>query len=844
MVEMEQALMALQATVDVVRNLVENLGVTVAGHSEQLRQASEQVAQVSSAATNHTSQLQQASERVTQLENSVQHHAGWLKTLQEDTHEMQKHLFLLKEAKTSSGGGFAPSRSKDNLTNRKDAKDLKRYIGGDQDFTLWKAELELFLDMNDLAARAVLKWAEETKRDNITEGELGEWADSEQDLTKAEAFEAMEQLYFLLVFRTDGTPKDLVMNLSKAGKMRGALAWNHVNEAAVGLTANRMAHLTNRCTNPTRVKAVDDVPAALAAWERDMRELDRAPGYELNEQQKMLSVRALVPEAMAENLLNFAEQFDTYAKLRRFIDHQVALRRSGKGAKPSSVAPKSQPPRSDAMEMHLNSGEWMNYGSRATGDEEADAPSVDNEGEQLYVMKGSGKTRGFPINGACGYCQAWGHMKRDCPVLDQVMASRRKGAAAKGDQKGQKGYGKGFKGFGEQLIKGAGKGRGSYYKGAPSQGQWHQKGSIGSYASSGYKGGAKGISELHVGGDPWGEVDIPGAGEDSNWIFATYAGGVNPTKTLNQFMVLQEDDEDAEEDQSEGHNAMHEEEQGAKAMKPAGVQDAEVPSPLSCSTSMSGSCLSSSRPCCAGAGLDWRTARQPPMAMDSWPSLAPGPTAKRAKKSRMPRTSRWRASEIKVGLQAKPQTQQQYEQLLAEEQHAPGQVGDVPEFAALTYLGPSEINEEAYIHHVHNASEAWEEVCAVMDSGAVDFVAPPSIASELPVLESLGSRSGQKYFTADGTRIPNQGQKKFTSFTEEGRPVETTYQIAEVSRPLQSVGRICDNNKAVVFGASGGYILDLATNEKVAFCREQGVYMMRTWVPVGTQAGSSFGRQG
>ena len=83
-----------------------------------------------------------------------------------------------------------------------------------------------------------------------------------------------------------------------------------------------------------------------------------------------------------------------------------------------------------------------------------------------------------------------------------------------------------------------------------------------------------------------------------------------------------------------------------------------------------------------------------------------------------------------------------------------------------------------------------------------------------------------------------------TSYTEEGQSVGTTYQIADVTKPLNSVGRICDRNKAVVFGASGGYILDSATQEKVNFSREQGVYLMRTWIPVSRESDRPFGRQG
>ena len=118
-----------------------------------------------------------------------------------------------------------------------------------------------------------------------------------------------------------------------------------------------------------------------------------------------------------------------------------------------------------------------------------------------------------------------------------------------------------------------------------------------------------------------------------------------------------------------------------------------------------------------------------------------------------------------------------------------------------------------------------------MDSGAADSVAPGTIAENVVVTESTGSKSGQKYMTADGTKISNQGQKSFTTITEDGRAVGVTYQIADISRPLNSVGRICDKGNAVVFTKEGGYVMNLWSGERTRFSREEGVYILKTWVP-------------
>ena len=45
---------------------------------------------------------------------------------------------------------------------------------------------------------------------------------------------------------------------------------------------------------------------------------------------------------------------------------------------------------------------------------------------------------------------------------------------------------------------------------------------------------------------------------------------------------------------------------------------------------------------------------------------------------------------------------------------------------------------------------------------------------------------------AAGAKIANQGEKKLKVVTEEGQEAEATFQIAEATRPLSAVSKICD----------------------------------------------------
>ena len=63
--------------------------------------------------------------------------------------------------------------------------------------------------------------------------------------------------------------------------------------------------------------------------------------------------------------------------------------------------------------------------------------------------------------------------------------------------------------------------------------------------------------------------------------------------------------------------------------------------------------------------------------------------------------------------------------------------------------------------------------------------------------------------------------------------------MAEVARPLLSVGKICDRGNQVVFGRSGGVVVDLVTGEETPFVRDKnGLYQLEFWMAAGPQQNS------
>ena len=148
-----------------------------------------------------------------------------------------------------------------------------------------------------------------------------------------------------------------------------------------------------------------------------------------------------------------------------------------------------------------------------------------------------------------------------------------------------------------------------------------------------------------------------------------------------------------------------------------------------------------------------------------------------------------------------------------------GEVQDIPVNVLYDDIPLNEVND----------GPRWRRITSVMDSGAADSVAPEDIASWVPVAESAGSKRGQHYLSASGDRLPNLGQKRLQVVTDEGKETTTTYQIADVTRPLCAVSKACDSGNVVVFTKEGGFVQS-PNGERTKFRRDQNVYLLDTWI--------------
>ena len=132
------------------------------------------------------------------------------------------------------------------------------------------------------------------------------------------------------------------------------------------------------------------------------------------------------------------------------------------------------------------------------------------------------------------------------------------------------------------------------------------------------------------------------------------------------------------------------------------------------------------------------------------------------------------------------------------------------------------------------AKDGWEVIKGVMDSGASESVTCPSTCPDYEAVPSRMSKAGLNYVSASGDPIPNLGEKMIQVMTGNGKESTAKYQVADVSRTLNSVSEICDGGgdmgQYVLFNKWGGAILNPATGRQTPFQREDGIYILEMWV--------------
>jgi len=144
-------------------------------------------------------------------------------------------------------------------------------------------------------------------------------------------------------------------------------------------------------------------------------------------------------------------------------------------------------------------------------------------------------------------------------------------------------------------------------------------------------------------------------------------------------------------------------------------------------------------------------------------------------------------------------------------------------------LKPLKVIEPEGVNELEITGE-WEEIELAVDSGATETVVGEGDLLSIETKEGPASKRGTEYEVANGVRIPNLGEKKFTAHTEEGGVRTLTAQVCDVNKPLLSVKKVIAGKNRVVFDEDGSYIESKVTGERTWLREQGGMFMLKMWV--------------
>ncbi len=147
----------------------------------------------------------------------------------------------------------------------------------------------------------------------------------------------------------------------------------------------------------------------------------------------------------------------------------------------------------------------------------------------------------------------------------------------------------------------------------------------------------------------------------------------------------------------------------------------------------------------------------------------------------------------------------------------------------------------------NTADTEWEEieVCVAADSGCGDHVMSKEHCPGYLVQPSVASKAGKGFIAAGGNKIANEGEACLNLRSGQQK-MTSTFQIARVTRPLMSVGKICDAGHEVLFTRTHAIVRNLQGREICRFARKGGLYLLNFKLrsPKDPAKPTGFGGQG
>ena len=139
------------------------------------------------------------------------------------------------------------------------------------------------------------------------------------------------------------------------------------------------------------------------------------------------------------------------------------------------------------------------------------------------------------------------------------------------------------------------------------------------------------------------------------------------------------------------------------------------------------------------------------------------------------------------------------------------------------------------------ATDEWVDtsIWITLDSGCCEHVMDITDAPgyHAYIVQSAGSMRKQNFVVGNGQKVPNEGEIHL-NLEAGGVPLKSVFQVAEVTRPLMSVGRVCDQGLSCLFKKDSALIMDDDNKVICRFEREGGLYVAK----LDLKRPGSFGR--
>ena len=161
----------------------------------------------------------------------------------------------------------------------------------------------------------------------------------------------------------------------------------------------------------------------------------------------------------------------------------------------------------------------------------------------------------------------------------------------------------------------------------------------------------------------------------------------------------------------------------------------------------------------------------------------------------------------------------------------------------LNFLGLEDLAEEV------NTVDAEPEFLVIeicLDSGAGDHVPSRLCIPGFVVEDSPGSKSGRHFVAANGDTIDNEGEATVNLLPRETKvPLQSTFQIAAVSRPLYSATKVADMGCTIAMDKHSA-VVSKGGRPVAKFLRKRGLYLCKMTLKAPTkpkpEAASGFAR--